>query len=132
MTAVAEPQSRNTTFRPSANASDTQNGQGCGSGAPAIVAMAVAGEPTGLSAGAGTARNALHEVALASARVERLQWEMDAAEEDLCAALRKASSCTFSASALAQAAGLTPSELSGYLQRQPLAPVNDIQWVLGL
>jgi hypothetical protein len=59
----------------------------------------------------------LRDVSTASARLERLQWEMDAAEEELCAALRRASDSSVSAAALARAAGVTLPELETYLQR---------------
>lgn len=59
----------------------------------------------------------LRDVALASARLERLQWEMDAAEEDFCAALRRATTHSVSAPALARAAGVTLPELETYLHR---------------
>ncbi|TLM81988.1 hypothetical protein FDW83_14775 [Pseudarthrobacter sp. NamE2] len=61
--------------------------------------------------------DSLRDIALASARLERLQWEMDSAEEELCAALRTASNASVSASALALAAGVTLPELESYLQR---------------
>lgn len=64
--------------------------------------------------------DSLRDVTLASARLERLQWEMDAAEEELCAALRRASSHSVSASALARAAGVTLPELETYLHRPAL------------
>lgn len=59
----------------------------------------------------------LRDVALASARLERLQWEMDAAEEDFCAALKRATTHSVSAPALARAAGVTLPELETYLHR---------------
>lgn len=59
----------------------------------------------------------LREASLASARLERLQWELDSAEEELCAALRTATDSGISRSALAMAAGITIQELEDYLQR---------------
>ncbi|MBT2248992.1 hypothetical protein JHV56_09810 [Arthrobacter sp. BHU FT2] len=60
-------------------------------------------------------------ITVASAKLEQLQWEVDAAEEDLCAALRGASASSVSASVLARAAGLTTAELETYLARPALA-----------
>lgn len=62
----------------------------------------------------------LRDVSLASARLEKLQWELDAAEEELCAALRRATSRSVSAAALAMAAGITVPELENYLERESL------------
>lgn len=59
-------------------------------------------------------------ISVASAKLEQLQWEVDAAEEDLCAALRGASASSVSASVLARAAGLTTAELETYLARPAL------------
>lgn len=64
----------------------------------------------------------LQAVTVAAGRLERLQWELDAAEEELCAALREASSSTVTASSLARAAGLTLPELTEYLQRPAMEP----------
>ena len=70
---------------------------------------------------------ALQAVALAAGRLERLQWEFDAAEEELCAALREASASSVTASSLAKAAGLTLPELTEYLQRPAMGPAwNDL------
>jgi hypothetical protein len=61
--------------------------------------------------------DSLRDATLASARLERLQWELDSAEEELCAALRTATNAGITPSALARAAGITIPELEDYLQR---------------
>jgi hypothetical protein len=63
--------------------------------------------------------DSLREVFLSSARLERLQWEVDSAEEELCASLRKARNAGISTTALAKAAGITIPELETFLQRAP-------------
>lgn len=73
----------------------------------------------------GGAVTALQAVTLAAGRLERLQWELDTAEEELCAALRAASSSSVTASSLARAAGLTLPELTEYLQRPAMEPAWD-------
>ena len=74
----------------------------------------------------------LRGIALASARLERLQWERDAVEEDLCAALRQASGHSVSAAALARAAGISMLELEAYLQRPALGAAPSPFPVMGL
>ena len=74
----------------------------------------------------------LQDIALASARLERLQWEMDSAEEELCAALRRASGHSVSAAALARAAGISLPELEHYLQRPALGAGTSPFWLAGL
>ncbi|MEQ4519746.1 hypothetical protein ABLI39_10345 [Pseudarthrobacter sp. B907] len=58
----------------------------------------------------------LAAVRLASARVESLHWELDAAQERFENALKAASGLGADRSALALAAGLTPDELQDLLQ----------------
>jgi hypothetical protein len=63
---------------------------------------------------------ALRDVFLAAARLEGLQWELDTAEEELRAALRRAATSSVDATALARAAGITATELENYLHQSPL------------
>ncbi|WP_254703238.1 hypothetical protein [Pseudarthrobacter sp. C4D7] len=57
----------------------------------------------------------LESVRLASARVESLQWELDAAQEQFENALRSASKRGAAHDALGRAAGLAPVELQEFL-----------------
>jgi hypothetical protein len=79
----------------------------------------------GFRADAGAAVLALQAVTLAAGRAERLQWELDAAEELLCDALRAATASSVTASSLAKAAGLTLQELTEYLHRPAMEPAPD-------
>ncbi|GAB5080431.1 hypothetical protein [Arthrobacter sp. AD-310] len=109
MTAVAEPFDSSMVSLPEADVIPLQP--------PAAAAPALLGA---LSLAPDVEADSLRDVTLASARLERLQWEMDAVEEELCAALRQASSRSVSASALARAAGIPLPELETYLQRPAL------------
>lgn len=62
------------------------------------------------------AADPLAAVRLASARVESLHWELDAAQERFGNALKAASGLGAERPALALAAGLTPDELQDLLQ----------------
>ena len=57
----------------------------------------------------------LEAVRLASARMESIQWELDAAQERFGSALRTASRLGARPEALAEAAGLSALELQDYL-----------------
>ena len=57
----------------------------------------------------------LEAVRLASARMESIQWELDAAQERFGSALRTASRLGARPEALAEAAGLNAVELQDYL-----------------
>ncbi len=115
MTAVAEPQSRNQDHLADVVALPLPEGYGF---------AAEPAEPSGDFDAPAEAGGWMKAVALASAKLEQLQWELDAAEEDLCAALRGASASSVSASALAKAAGLTAGELEAYLQRPALTDAD--------
>jgi hypothetical protein len=109
MTAVAEPQTRNQDHLADVVA------------LPLPESYGFTTDPVEESDAPSEADGWMKAVALASAKLEQLQWELDAAEEDLCAALRGASASSVSASALARMAGLTAGELEAYLQRPALA-----------
>ncbi|WP_411375707.1 hypothetical protein ACLH0K_04875 [Arthrobacter sp. MPF02] len=86
---------------------------------------ATCGQPVPVQASAADSHaDSLRDIALASARLERLQWEMDSVEEELCAALRRASDTSVSAAALARAAGVSLPELEDYLQRPAMEPAG--------
>ncbi|NKX52416.1 hypothetical protein HER39_17930, partial [Arthrobacter deserti] len=57
----------------------------------------------------------------AASEVERLQWELDQAQEDLRAALLAGAADGMDDDALAFAAGLTPGEIRDALALRPLA-----------
>lgn len=57
----------------------------------------------------------LDAVRLASARVESLEWELDAAQEAFANAVRSASRLGAAPAALSKAAGLTEPELQDFL-----------------
>ncbi len=65
---------------------------------------------------ADVAADPLAAVRLASARVESLQWELDAAQEHFETALKTASDLGAAHAALSLAAGLTPAELQNLLR----------------
>ena len=120
MTAVAEPQSRNQDHLADVVALPLPDSYGFN--ADPMEALDAPAEAGGW----------MKAVALASAKLEQLQWELDAAEEDLCAALHGASASSVSASALARTAGLTAGELEGYLRRPALAAAPALPDGLGL
>jgi hypothetical protein len=63
----------------------------------------------------GPAGDPLEAVRLASARVESIQWELDAAQEGFANAVRSASRLGAAPDALSDAAGLTELELREFL-----------------
>lgn len=119
MTAVAEPQTRN------------QNHLADVVALPLPESYGFTADPAEASGAPSEAGEWMKAVALASAKLEQLQWELDAAEEDLCAALRGASASSVNASALARAAGLTAGELEAYLQRPALADAAAVPGLAG-
>ncbi|KQQ89696.1 hypothetical protein [Arthrobacter sp. Leaf137] len=119
MTAVAEPQSRNRNHLADVVALPLPDSYGFNA------------DPVEASDAPPEAGGWMKAVALASAKLEQLQWELDAAEEDLCAALRGASAFSVSAPALARTAGLTTDELEAYLQRPALMDVAAVPGLAG-
>ena len=119
MTAVAEPQTRNQGHMADVVA------------LPLPESYSVNADSVEASDAPSEAGGWMKAVALASAKLEQLQWELDAAEEDLCAALRGASASSVSASALARTAGLTAGELEAYLQRPALADAAAVPGLAG-
>ncbi|MFC9769911.1 MULTISPECIES: hypothetical protein [unclassified Pseudarthrobacter] len=119
MTAVAEPQTRNQDHMADVVA------------LPLPESYGFTTDPVEESDAPSEAGGWMKAVALASAKLEQLQWELDAAEEDLCAALRGASASSVSASALARTAGLTAGELEAYLQRPALADAAAVPGLAG-
>ena len=71
--------------------------------------------PCGFRLDAGVADDPLLAVRTASARVESLQWELDAAQERLEQALRTAASLGAGRAALGLAAGLPAAEIAELL-----------------
>ena len=67
----------------------------------------------------GPAGDPLEAVRLASARVESIQWELDAAQERFMTALSNASRLGAGQEALSEAAGLSAVELQEFLARGP-------------
>ncbi|WP_052690575.1 hypothetical protein [Pseudarthrobacter chlorophenolicus] len=120
MTAVAEPQSRNRDHLADVVALPLPDGYGFNA------------DPAEATEASTESGGWMKAVALASAKLEQLQWELDAAEEDLCAALRGASASSVSAAALARAASLSPEELDEYLRRPALTDAPALPDGLGL
>ena len=77
--------------------------------------------PCGHRVDGGTAGEPLEAVRLASARLESLQWELDAAQERFESAVRGASRAGAGQEALGRAAGLSALELQEFLAGGPLA-----------
>ncbi|WP_285245546.1 hypothetical protein [Pseudarthrobacter sp. fls2-241-R2A-127] len=71
--------------------------------------------PCGYRMDDGPAGDPLDAVRLASARVESLQWELDAAQEGFANAVRSACRMGAAPDALGNAAGLTATELQEFL-----------------
>ncbi|MEW1805866.1 hypothetical protein [Pseudarthrobacter sp. NPDC080039] len=77
--------------------------------------------PCGHRVDGGTDGEPLEAVRLASARLESLQWELDAAQERFENAVRSASRAGVGQEALGRAAGLSALELREFLAGGPLA-----------
>lgn len=71
--------------------------------------------PCGFRQDAAAAGEPLHAVSTAAARVENVQWELDAAKDELLAALRAAAANGSTSTELVEAAGLPDDEFARLL-----------------